>query len=158
MSDPHIPTCSPYPPVGLAPFAERWRTETVWALAQSILADAAFDRMPILADALEDAGCDDLLLLNHCRYCETHLASCWALQAIFTGDDPQTAAHERWRISQAVAEAIQQGHPDDPNVVPGRKMPSLTAKEPHSTYILRAAVLSLLALFVWGVVRAVFQF
>ncbi len=45
-------------PVKKPAFPTRWRTETVRLLADGIDADQAFDRLPILADALEEAGCD----------------------------------------------------------------------------------------------------
>lgn len=48
-------------------FDHRWGTETVVALASAIDAAKAFDRLPILADALEEAGCDDRELLTDCR-------------------------------------------------------------------------------------------
>jgi len=45
----------------------RWRTADVVALARGIAADRAWDRLPLLADALMDAGCDDGPILAHCR-------------------------------------------------------------------------------------------
>ena len=63
-------------------FQESWRSETVCALAKSIVAQSAFDRMPILADALEEAGCDSMDVLNHCRLEPFHVAECWVLDAI----------------------------------------------------------------------------
>jgi hypothetical protein len=44
-----------------------WLTSDVLALARSIYDERAFDRMPILADALQDAGCGDEPVLDHCR-------------------------------------------------------------------------------------------
>jgi len=44
-----------------------WLTSTVAQLAASIFAESAFDQMPILADALQDAGCDNADILDHCR-------------------------------------------------------------------------------------------
>ncbi len=61
---------------------DRWLTETVHALARGVAADLAFDRLPILADALEDAGCDNLSLLHHLRSDETHRVECWALRRL----------------------------------------------------------------------------
>jgi hypothetical protein len=72
-------TCSPYPPVGSPGFDPGWRTEVVVALARGVDAAAAFDRLPILADALEEAGCDLPALLDHCRRCPRHHPQCWAV-------------------------------------------------------------------------------
>lgn len=57
----------------------RWRTTDVLALARGIHRDRAFDRLPILADALQDAGCDDEDVLNHCRRPGGHVRGCWAV-------------------------------------------------------------------------------
>jgi hypothetical protein len=59
-----------------------WRDATVSDLALGIARDRAFDRMPILGDALEDAGCDDRLLLDHCRSGGKHVRGCWALDLV----------------------------------------------------------------------------
>jgi hypothetical protein len=63
-------------------FLKRWRTETVRLLADGIQADSAYDRLPILADALEEAGCDNIELLNHCRGPGPHVFGCWALDLV----------------------------------------------------------------------------
>ncbi|MBP3959064.1 hypothetical protein J8F10_27790 [Gemmata sp. G18] len=61
-------------------FDKRWRTSDVMLLADDIYTDRAFDRMPILADALQDAGCDSADVLNHLRDpSATHVRGCWAL-------------------------------------------------------------------------------
>jgi hypothetical protein len=78
---PHL-VCTAVRPANAAPFDSRWRTETAVLLARGIIKDVAFDRTPILADALEDAGCDDLLLLRHCRECGEHTTRCWVLGAV----------------------------------------------------------------------------
>jgi hypothetical protein len=67
---------NPFRPVTLAP---SWQTETVVALATGIDADRAFDRMPVLADALEDAGCDYADVLSHCRGEGPHVRGCWVV-------------------------------------------------------------------------------
>jgi hypothetical protein len=54
----------------------------VLRLAQGIYEDRAFDRMPILADALEDAGCTDAELLAHCRAGGEHVRGCFAVDAV----------------------------------------------------------------------------
>lgn len=60
-------------------FPTAWQTETVKALASAIYADLAFDRLPILADALEEAGCDDRPMLDHLRGPGPHCRGCWVL-------------------------------------------------------------------------------
>jgi hypothetical protein len=77
--------CPPFPPSSTAQpltFDPNWRTETVLALARGIDADSAFDRLPILADALEEAGCDHRRLLDHCRTCPHPFASCWVVNVV----------------------------------------------------------------------------
>jgi hypothetical protein len=50
--------------------------------------DLAFDRLPILADALEDAGCDDALALAHLRQCVDHSPRCWVADWIMATHSP----------------------------------------------------------------------
>jgi hypothetical protein len=42
----------------------------------------AFDRLPVLADALDDAGCADAELLGHLRAPTPHARGCWALDLL----------------------------------------------------------------------------
>jgi hypothetical protein len=58
------------------------QTATVVALAQAIYDDRAFDRLPILADALEDAGCTDADILAHCRGGGEHVRGCWVVDLL----------------------------------------------------------------------------
>jgi hypothetical protein len=51
-------------------------TGTVTDIAQSIYTDRAFDRMPVLADTLEQAGCTDSDILAHCRQSGEHVRGC----------------------------------------------------------------------------------
>lgn len=51
-------------------------------LARAIYADKSFADMPVLGDALEDAGCDDEEALDHCRNHPLHARGCWVLDAI----------------------------------------------------------------------------
>jgi hypothetical protein len=59
-----------------------WLSSTVVALARGIYAERAFDRMPILADALQEAGCDDPDVLGHCRGPGHHFPGCWVLDLV----------------------------------------------------------------------------
>jgi hypothetical protein len=70
---------NPFRPVTINP---AWRTSNVTALAQAIYDDRAFDRLPILADALEDAGCDNADILNHCRQPGVHVRGCWVVDLV----------------------------------------------------------------------------
>lgn len=60
-------------------FPKTWRTETVVALATGVYQKRAFDRLPILADALEEAGCNDRAMLTHLRDPGPHCRGCWVL-------------------------------------------------------------------------------
>jgi hypothetical protein len=51
-------------------------------VASAIYFERAFDRLPILADALEDAGCTDTVLLGHLRGPGPHVRGCWALDLV----------------------------------------------------------------------------
>jgi hypothetical protein len=59
-----------------------WQTANVVNLAQAIYDDRAFDRLPILADALEDAGCSDADILAHCRDGGEHVRGCWVVDLL----------------------------------------------------------------------------
>lgn len=69
-------------PFRLVAFDPHWRSEIVVALATGIYAERAFDRMPILADALEEAGCDDADVLAHCRGLGPHVRGCWVVDRV----------------------------------------------------------------------------
>ena len=60
----------------------RWQSPTVVSIAQAIYDNCAFDRLPILADTLEDAGCDDADLLAHCRSGGEHVRGCWVVDLL----------------------------------------------------------------------------
>jgi hypothetical protein len=67
-----------------APTIERatlaWNDGTVVRLATAIYEERAFDRMPVLADALQEAGCEEGEILGHCRQPDTvHVRGCHVL-------------------------------------------------------------------------------
>jgi hypothetical protein len=70
---------NPFRPVTADP---AWRTSTAVALAEAIHAERAFDRLPILADALEEAGCADEAVLAHCRADDAHARGCWVVEMV----------------------------------------------------------------------------
>jgi hypothetical protein len=64
-------------------FVPEWRTSTAVALAQQMYEARDFSAMPILADALQDAGCDNDDILNHCRDAGvTHVRGCWVVDLV----------------------------------------------------------------------------
>jgi hypothetical protein len=70
---------NPFNPVRSDP---SWFTITAVTLAASIYAQRTFDRLPLLADALEDAGCTDADLLGHLRGPGPHVRGCWAVDLV----------------------------------------------------------------------------
>lgn len=70
---------NPVRPVTLDP---TWLSSTVKQLAESIYQERAFDRLPILADALEDAGCGNVDILHHCRQPGEHARGCWVVDLV----------------------------------------------------------------------------
>lgn len=70
---------NPFRPAVLNP---RWLTSTVIGIAESIDRHAQYHNMPILADALEDAGCDNSDILTHCREDRFHARGCWVLDLL----------------------------------------------------------------------------
>jgi hypothetical protein len=72
-------------PFRMVLIARDWLTHDggqVARLAEAAYDERAFDRLPILGDALEDAGCDDEALLAHLRGPAPHTLGCWTLDAL----------------------------------------------------------------------------
>ncbi|HEY7427668.1 MAG TPA: hypothetical protein VH682_25780 [Gemmataceae bacterium] len=59
-----------------------WNDGTAQKIAQGIYDERAFDRIPILADALEEAGCTNADILNHCRQSGEHVRGCWVVDLL----------------------------------------------------------------------------
>ena len=70
------------PPPPLPAVVLAWNDGTVPRIAEGIYAERAFDPLPILSDALIDAGCEDEALLAHCREPGPHVRGCWAVDLI----------------------------------------------------------------------------
>jgi hypothetical protein len=63
-------------------FKPAWRTDIVVSLARQMYESRDFSLMPILGDALQDAGCEDEQLLAHCREAGLHVRGCWAVDLV----------------------------------------------------------------------------
>jgi hypothetical protein len=71
---------NPFRPVVFAP---EWRTSDAVALARQMYDARDFFAMPVLADALQEAGCDNEEVLNHCRATEwPHVRGCWVCDLV----------------------------------------------------------------------------
>jgi hypothetical protein len=75
---------NPFRPVKPASDWLKWNNGTIPALVRSIYEARAFDQLPLLADALEDAGCTNPVILDHCREPAEHAPGCWLLDALLS--------------------------------------------------------------------------
>jgi hypothetical protein len=73
---------NPFQPIAID---EAWiadKGSTVARMARAIYDERAFDQLPILSDALEEAGCTDAAILKHCRQDRHHARGCWVVDAL----------------------------------------------------------------------------
>ena len=70
---------NPFRPVNFSP---EWRTDTAVSLARAMYESREFGAMPILADALQDAGCAEPAILDHCRASGEHVRGCWVADLV----------------------------------------------------------------------------
>jgi hypothetical protein len=73
---------NPLRPIVVDPSWLSWNDSTIPKIAQAIYDERAFDRMPILADALKEAGCTNADILNHCRQPGEHVRGCWVVDLL----------------------------------------------------------------------------
>jgi hypothetical protein len=73
---------NPFRPVTAEPSWMTWNGGVVVKLAESVYEERAFERLPVLADALEEAGCTDPDLLAHCRGGGEHVRGCWVVDLL----------------------------------------------------------------------------
>lgn len=65
-----------------------WKDNLLTRMARTVYQEKRFDDLPVLADALEDAGCTEVRLLQHLRSGKPHYRGCWALDALIPGSTP----------------------------------------------------------------------
>lgn len=70
---------NPFRPVAADP---SWLTSAVLALVHRMYDSKDFSPMPILADALQEAGCDNTDVLDHCRGEGPHTRGCWVIDML----------------------------------------------------------------------------
>jgi hypothetical protein len=150
---PPLPYCSPYIPAPTGAdgsplgFDPAWRTETVLNLAKGIEAERNYTRLPILADALEEAGCDVFEILDHCRRCDGHHRGCWVMKLVLDRDplpvdaltDPEVIAMLRELAApnpamQLIRERLETGR--RPGRWPAARLPILYLLAPLGLLVL----------------------
>jgi hypothetical protein len=103
-------------------FEEAWRTTTAVDVAKSIFAERAFDRLPVLADALLDVDCDEEQILRHCRGTEIglkepvqHIRGCWVIELVLNrwSPVPPPAPGSKPRTRRKLADEFDLGFPPD---------------------------------------------
>lgn len=73
---------NPFQPVHVDQAWREWSGGIVVRLAKTIYDERRYGDLPILADALEEAGCRDGRMLAHCRQLARHVRGCWVLDAL----------------------------------------------------------------------------
>jgi hypothetical protein len=75
---------NPFRPVTIDPSWLVWNSGTIPRMAQAIYDERRYSDLPILADALEEASCDNAKILTHCRGPGPHVRGCWVLDLILS--------------------------------------------------------------------------
>lgn len=84
-------------------FLAKWRSPRVVELAKEMYNSRDFSRMPKLADVLQDAGCDNDLILNHCRDSNRwHMRGCWVVDVILDGSWARPVKKPRGKKKKSV--------------------------------------------------------
>jgi hypothetical protein len=73
---------NPFRTVAVDPAWLSWNGRVVTRLVREIHEEGRYEHLPVLADALEEAGCQDEGLLRHCRQPEGHVRGCWAVDGL----------------------------------------------------------------------------
>jgi hypothetical protein len=73
-----------HPLAAISASISKWNDRTIPNLAEGIYQESAFDRLPVLADALEEAGCTDAGILSHCRQPGEHVRGCWVVDQLLS--------------------------------------------------------------------------
>jgi hypothetical protein len=59
-----------------------WHDGLLVSMARQMYESRDFTDMPVLADALEEAGCTDADILAHCRQSSEHVRGCWVVDLL----------------------------------------------------------------------------
>ncbi len=73
---------NPFRPISLTPAWLTWHDSLLISMARQMYDNRDFRDMPVLADALEEAGCDNADMLAHCRQPGPHVRGCWVVDLL----------------------------------------------------------------------------
>jgi hypothetical protein len=73
---------NPFRPATLDPAWLSWHNRLPVSMARQMYDSRDFADMPVLADALEEAGCRDADILGHCRFGGDHVRGCWVVDLL----------------------------------------------------------------------------
>ncbi|HEY7314823.1 MAG TPA: hypothetical protein VH643_36090 [Gemmataceae bacterium] len=73
---------NPFHPITLDPAWLTWHDGLIVSMARRMYDSRDFSDMPVLADALEEAGCTNQDILGHCRSAGEHVRGCWVIDSI----------------------------------------------------------------------------
>jgi hypothetical protein len=73
---------NPFQPVTLESEVMAWKSGAVNQVADSIYEENRFNELPVLGDALEEAGCTSKEVLKHCRSKRSHVKGCWVVDLV----------------------------------------------------------------------------
>jgi hypothetical protein len=79
---------NPFRPAAVERSWLKWNGGTVVTVARAVYEDHGWDGLPVLADALEEAGCTDKNILTHCRQPGRHVRGCWLVDLLLQKDRP----------------------------------------------------------------------
>lgn len=77
---------NPFRPAVVEPHWPTWRDATIPRLAHTIAEQGSFEYLPVLGDALEEAGCEQAEVVNHCRTPGPHVRGCWVVDLLIGKD------------------------------------------------------------------------
>ena len=70
---------NPYFPIYFLP---NWQSTEAVALATTVYQGRTFDLLPQLGNIIENSGCSESTILNHCRSCGQHVRGCWIIDMV----------------------------------------------------------------------------
>jgi hypothetical protein len=73
---------NPFRPSSLPPSWLNWNSGLLVSMARTMYDSGDFMDMPILADAVEEAGCTNTDILNHCPQPGEYVRGCWVIDLI----------------------------------------------------------------------------